>query len=188
MDFPLLAPWVCMDPPAALIDGLGKAPAAVMQIEDNYFAVYEREENVRSIRPDFAYSNNFILPGSRSLLRATTPISFPDISRPAMASRKIRSPDRRIAPWRHIGRSDLAKRNLHARQVSERGGELWCEVKGGAGDSQRKCSAYFAGRVAGLDGGGRPSEAIAILRLSGPTPAPPFSGPDACAPDGTIKS
>ena len=41
MDFPLLAPWTCADPPAALIEGLGKAPAAVMQIEDNYFAVYE---------------------------------------------------------------------------------------------------------------------------------------------------
>ena len=38
MDFPALHPWTCADPPAALIEGLGKAPGVVVQIEDNYFA------------------------------------------------------------------------------------------------------------------------------------------------------
>src|ERR1700676_1428470 len=52
MDFPALPPWTCATPPAALIKGLGKSPGAVMQIEDNYFAVYEDEEDVRRIRPD----------------------------------------------------------------------------------------------------------------------------------------
>ena len=53
MDFPTLAPWDCAAPPAALIEGLGETPAAVLQIEDNYFAIYESQEEVRLIRPDF---------------------------------------------------------------------------------------------------------------------------------------
>ncbi len=53
MDFPALAPWACTAAPTALIEGLGKAPAAVVQIEDDYFAAYESQEEVRGIRPDF---------------------------------------------------------------------------------------------------------------------------------------
>src|ERR1700677_3097744 len=53
MDFPALIPWACATPSAALMEGLGVAPATVVQIEDNYFAVYEREEDIRRIRPDF---------------------------------------------------------------------------------------------------------------------------------------
>jgi len=52
MDFPSLTPWPCAAPPAALTDGLGKTPDRVLQIEDNYFAVYQNEQVVRSIRPD----------------------------------------------------------------------------------------------------------------------------------------
>src|SRR6202790_2408360 len=37
MDFPALPPWTCADPPAALIEGLGKAPSVTVQIEDNFF-------------------------------------------------------------------------------------------------------------------------------------------------------
>src|SRR5580693_9244387 len=53
MDFPALVPWACAAPPVALIEGLGATPATVIQIEDNYFAVYEREEDIQRIRPDF---------------------------------------------------------------------------------------------------------------------------------------
>src|SRR5216684_8171479 len=53
MDFPALAPWPCTAPPSALVEGLGKHPGDVVQIEDNYFAVYEREEEVKEIRPNF---------------------------------------------------------------------------------------------------------------------------------------
>lgn len=52
MDFPALVPWACADPPPALAQGLGKAPEEVVQIDDNYFAVYGSGEDVRGIRPD----------------------------------------------------------------------------------------------------------------------------------------
>ena len=52
MDFPKLAPWPCEAPPAALLEGLEKTPASVVQIEDDYFAVYDREEDVKTICPN----------------------------------------------------------------------------------------------------------------------------------------
>src|ERR1700716_4476683 len=56
MDFPALAPWVCTNPPPELAEGVQapQKPSAVLQIKDNYFVVYESEETVRLIAPDFA--------------------------------------------------------------------------------------------------------------------------------------
>jgi predicted PhzF superfamily epimerase YddE/YHI9 len=129
MDFPLLAPWACPDPPAALIEGLGKAPVSVVQIEDDYFAVYERELDVKRIRPDFRLLEKLHPAG----VAVTAPGDDADfVSRYFAPSYGIPedpvtgSTHCSLAPyWAHR----LGKANLHARQVSERGGELWCEVK-----------------------------------------------------------
>jgi len=90
MDFPALPPWTCADPPAPLIEGWRKAPSVVVQIEDNYFAVYEREEDVRCIRPDFQLLEKLHPRESRSRLRATMPTLCPATSHLATAFRKIR--------------------------------------------------------------------------------------------------
>lgn len=129
MDFPLLVPWACTDPPAALMSGLGKAPAAVMQVEDNYFAVYEREEDVRSIRPDFRLLQKLHPAG----VAITAPGENADfVSRYFAPSYGI--PEDPVTGSTHCSLAPywaqrLGKRSLHARQVSERGGELWCEVE-----------------------------------------------------------
>ena len=131
MDFPLLAPWACADPPAALIDGLGKAPSAVMQIEDNYFAVYEREEDVRRVRPDLRMLETLHPAG----VGITAPGDDADfVSRYFAPSYGI--PEDPVTGSTHCSLAPywaqrLGKMNLHARQVSERGGELWCEVRAG---------------------------------------------------------
>jgi hypothetical protein len=67
-----LAPWTCATSPTGVLEGLGKAPTA--QIEDNYFAVYELEEEVRLITPTFGCSRRFIQQGSRSRPWARTAI------------------------------------------------------------------------------------------------------------------
>jgi len=83
MDFPALPPWVCTNPPLELFKALGKTPTEVVQIEDNYFAVYDSQQDVKSIRPDFrilehlhpagvaitAKRDRFCLPLFRSQLR-----------------------------------------------------------------------------------------------------------------------
>ncbi len=131
MDFPLLAPWECTEPPAALIDGLGKVPAAVVQIPDDYFAVYEREEDVRLVRPDLRVLETLHPAG----VGITAPGDHADfVSRFFAPSYGI--PEDPVTGSTHCSLAPywaqrLGKTSLHARQISERGGELWCEVKAG---------------------------------------------------------
>ena len=130
MDLPALAPWLCAAPPAALLEGLGEDPAVVMQIEDNYFAVYEREEDVRRIRPDLRLLEKLHPAG----VAITAPGHESDfVSRYFAPSYGI--PEDPVTGSTHCSLAPywakrLSKTSLHARQVSERGGELWCETKG----------------------------------------------------------
>jgi PhzF family phenazine biosynthesis protein len=130
MDFPSLAPWTCPKPPADLIKGLGKPPSEVVQIEDNYFAVYKSEEEVRNLRPDFGLLEKLHPAG----VAATAPGKDADfVSRYFAPSYGI--PEDPVTGSTHCSLAPywakrLGKTKLHARQISERGGELWCEVKG----------------------------------------------------------
>jgi PhzF family phenazine biosynthesis protein len=128
MDFPLLAPWTCADSPAALIRALGKAPSAVLQIEDNYFAIYASQEEVRRIRPDFRLLEQLHPAG----VAITAPGDDTDfVSRYFAPSYGI--PEDPVTGSTHCSLGPywaqrLGKASLHAQQVSERGGEIWCEV------------------------------------------------------------
>jgi len=130
MDFPALAPWACTDPPTALSKGLGKVPFEVVQIEDNYFAVFEKEEEVRRLRPDLRLLEELHPAG----VAVTAPGKDCDfVSRYFAPSYGI--PEDSVTGSTHCSLAPywakrLRKTKLHARQISERGGELWCEVRG----------------------------------------------------------
>jgi predicted PhzF superfamily epimerase YddE/YHI9 len=130
MDFPGLTPWACVAPPAALLEGLGKVPTSVVQIEDNYFAVYAHEEDVKGIRPDFRLLERLHPAG----VAITAPGDNSDfVSRFFVPSYGV--PEDPVTGSTHCSLAPywaqrLGKTNLHARQVSERGGEIWCEVRG----------------------------------------------------------
>jgi PhzF family phenazine biosynthesis protein len=129
MDFPALAPWTSAAPPAALMEGLGRTPAAVVQIEDNYFAIYESEEEVRCIRPDLR-SLEKLHPAGVAITAPGDDADF--VSRYFAPSYGI--PEDPVTGSTHCSLAPywaqrLGKTSLHARQISERGGELWCEVK-----------------------------------------------------------
>jgi PhzF family phenazine biosynthesis protein len=130
MDFPTLAPWACASPPSALIEGLGKAPDEVVQIEDDFFAVYESQEEVQRIRPDFRLLETLHPAG----VAITAPGENSDfVSRFFAPSYGI--PEDPVTGSIHCSLAPywaarLGKSRLHARQISERGGELWCEVQG----------------------------------------------------------
>ena len=130
MDFPALVPWPCANPPAAMIEGLGETPAEVVQIEDNYFAVYEHEEDVRRIRPNFTLLEK-LHPAGVAITAPGVDADF--VSRYFAPS--YGTPEDPVTGSTHCSLAPywgqrLGKSTLHARQVSERGGELWCEVKG----------------------------------------------------------
>ncbi len=137
MDFPALPTWICPHPPAELITGLQSArtPVAVRQItvrqiKDNYFVVYESEDAVGSITPNLALLEKLHPFG----VAITAPGKDSDfVSRYFAPSYGI--PEDPVTGSIHCSLAPywgerLEKKHLHARQVSDRSGEMWCELAG----------------------------------------------------------
>src|SRR5262249_29151128 len=112
-----------------LLEGLGKAPREVWAARD-YLAVYEREEDVRALRPDFARLARvdrfavIVTAGGRGgrfvprFCAQTRGGRGAPVPGPA--------PSTLVPFWSKRG----GKTRLHALQVSSRGGELFCEDRG----------------------------------------------------------
>jgi predicted PhzF superfamily epimerase YddE/YHI9 len=130
MDFPVLAPWACPDPPAILTEGLGKAPVTVVQVEDNYFAVYAQEKDVKNLRPNLRVLEK-LHPAGVAVTAPGNEVDF--VSRYFAPSYGVSedpvtgSTHCSLAPY---WGERLGKTSLHSRQISERGGEIWCEIEG----------------------------------------------------------
>jgi PhzF family phenazine biosynthesis protein len=127
MDFPSLPPWQCDQPPAELLKGLGAAPERVLQIKDNYFAVFRDEEQILELRPNLVLLAKLHPAG----VCVTAPGKQADfVSRYFVPSYGI--PEDPVTGSSHCSLTPywagrLGKQRLHARQLSARGGELWCE-------------------------------------------------------------
>ena len=130
MDFPAWRPTRCPDDPA-LSKALGKPPREVRASND-YLAVYDSEDDVRALAPDFA--------AVARLNRFAVIASAPGTSGVDFVSRFF-APAQGVAEDPVTGRAHctlvpywaerLGKTALHALQVSSRGGELWCELLDG---------------------------------------------------------
>jgi predicted PhzF superfamily epimerase YddE/YHI9 len=128
MDFPAW-PAVPCDAPRELIEGLGRAPREVLRKRD-YVAVYDTEEDIRALSP-----NMELLKGLDALgIIVTAP------GRDADFVSRFFAPGAGIAEDPVTGSAHcsliplwaerLSKTTLHARQISPRGGELFCEHLG----------------------------------------------------------
>lgn len=145
LDFPA-RPAVPTAAPEALMRGLGAQPKEVLKSRD-FLAVFADEAGVHALKPDFA-----VLKGLDCLgIIATAPGRDCDfVSRffapgagvdedPVTGSAHCTL----IPYWAHR----LEKRKLFARQVSARGGELFCEL---AGDRVRiggRAAPYLRGEI-----------------------------------------
>ena len=130
MDFPAMVPRRCSIPDGlSLALEMSSVPAEAMEANNTYLVVLSSEEAVRKVRPNFALIEKFH-PHAIALTAPGTDLDF--VSRyfaptygvpedPVTGSLHCA-----LAPYwaKRIGRSQL-----HARQLSDRGGELWCEVK-----------------------------------------------------------
>jgi predicted PhzF superfamily epimerase YddE/YHI9 len=130
MDFPAWLPRACSDVPEALVKALGSGPTAVLEGNDTYVAVYASEAAVRGIRPDFGQLES-LHPFAVSITSRGDEVDF--VSRYFAPSYGI--PEDPVTGSAHCllapywaGR--LGKNQMRARQVSKRGGEIWCEVLG----------------------------------------------------------
>ena len=128
LDFPS-RPATSADAPEALLAAMGRKPREVMRSRD-YLLVYERESDVRALRPDMALLNTVDTLG----VIATAPGESVDFVSRFFAPRAGVPEDPAtgsshctlIPYWsRRLGRKELV-----AHQVSARGGEFWCRDRG----------------------------------------------------------
>jgi len=129
-----------------LVAALGASPQALFE-GFQWLAVYETEEQVRALKPDFAALGRIDLHG----VIVTAPGGDCDfVSRffaPAIGINEdpvTGAAHTRLVPY-WAGR--LGKTRLFARQVSARGGELWCELKGGRVVMAGHAAPYLEGTI-----------------------------------------
>lgn len=130
MDLPAAIPQPCANPPEALLHGLGAAPLDVLEANRNYIAIYEIRSSIRNLRPDFRLLEQ-LHPYGVIVTAPDNEVDF--VSRYFVPSYGI--PEDPVTGAAHCALTPywsqrLSKTHLHALQVSDRGGELWCEMAG----------------------------------------------------------
>lgn len=128
MDFPSVPPLPCAAP-ASLLSGLGLPPAKILAADD-YFVVYDSEESVLAIRPDMARLAALDL---RGVIVTAPGLKVDFVSR--FFAPKFGIPEDPVTGSAHCSLTPywsarLGKQVLNARQVSRRGGDIQCELKG----------------------------------------------------------
>lgn len=149
MDFPALRLKACENPPTVLFKGLGKQPEEVyfVDTDSNYFAIYDSEETVLSILPNLG------------LLEQLHPygVVVTAVGRQADCVSRYFAPSYGIPEDPVTGSIHCAlvpywakrlnKTQIHARQISPRGGELLCEDKGNRVNISGHAVKYLEGKI-----------------------------------------
>ena len=145
LDFPARAMASC-EPPPLLIDSLGDKPQRVL-LGGDFMAVFERPEQIVALRPKLEGLAQLPVRG----IIVTAPGKDCDfISRFFAPQRGITedpvtgSTHCALAPY---WSKRLGKTKLHARQVSQRGGELFCEDRGERVNIGGKAVTYLEGTL-----------------------------------------
>jgi predicted PhzF superfamily epimerase YddE/YHI9 len=148
LDFPARPTTEPGEAPPALRHGLGRAPETVFRAPARWLCVYARAAEVQDLRPDHA------------LLAQVTPgrimVTAPGDGDCDFVSRYF-APDAGIAEDPVTGSAHctltpywserLGKTHLHARQVSARGGELWCALAGSRVKIAGRAVTYLRGQL-----------------------------------------
>ena len=132
MDFPALLPKRLETQPEGLVQSLGlKAePTEVLEVNETYIAILEDEGVIAGAVPDFAKLED-LHPFAVAITARGKREDF--VSRYFAPSYGV--PEDHVTGSVHCALTPywskrLGKSQLHARQLSDRGGELWCEVAG----------------------------------------------------------
>lgn len=125
MDFPSQPPLPC-DGSAGLIKALGKRPEAILCSED-YLVVYSDQEDVLTLAPDMALLKDL---DRRGVIVTARGDDCDFVSR--FFAPKLGVDEDPVTGSAHCAlipywSTRLNKKNLHARQLSKRGGELFLE-------------------------------------------------------------
>jgi PhzF family phenazine biosynthesis protein len=129
LDFPS-RPGVLAEAPAGLIEALGGAEPKEIYKSRDYMLVYESEADVLAIKPDF---NSLMKIDTHAVIVTAKGDSSDFVSR--FFAPEVGVPEDPVTGSAHCTlipywAEKLGKNELHARQVSQRGGELFCELRG----------------------------------------------------------
>jgi predicted PhzF superfamily epimerase YddE/YHI9 len=145
LDFPARPPHECPDDPT-LFEALGAKPTTLLTTAD-YLCVFDTEDQVRALRPNMAK----LAAVDCFAVTATAPGRDCDfVSRFFAPAKGIpedpvtgRAHTSLIPYWSHR----LGKKKLFARQISRRGGELWCEDRGARVNIGGHAVRYLVGQI-----------------------------------------
>ena len=146
MDFPARPPEP-VDPPKELAEALNVKPSSIARAMD-YMAVYETERDIRALQPDMAKLAG--VTSARALI-CTAPGSDCDfVSRFFAPGTGI--PEDPVTGSAHCTLTPywskrLRRTKLHARQLSPRGGELFCEDRGERVGISGRAALYLKGEI-----------------------------------------
>jgi predicted PhzF superfamily epimerase YddE/YHI9 len=148
MDFPSRPALPC-EPPTVLLRGLGGDPVEVRGARD-YLAVFASEEEVHALSPDMSQLARIDRMGVIATAPARDPRDCDFVSR--FFAPKAGIPEDPVTGSAHCTlipywARRLHKGSLHARQVSARGGELFCEDAGDRVKIGGMAVTYLAGEI-----------------------------------------
>lgn len=148
MDFPAYKtePAALTD---AIVQALGGCPQEFMRSGINYYAIYNDESKVRSLRPDYAALIDIMRDTDIIGFVATaTANTYDFVSRYFAPEEGTNITEDPVTGSTHavlvpLWAERLGKHRLHAYQASERGGELFCELR----ETERVQRAVIGGYV-----------------------------------------
>ncbi len=145
LDFPSRPPQPCAFP-AKLEQALGRAPAVVLKSRD-YFAVFESAEEVRGLAPDMKLVAEL---DSLGLIVTAPGIDCDFVSR--FFAPQAGVPEDPVTGSAHCSlipywSQRLGKTELFARQISRRGGELFCRDLGERVAIGGRATVYVRGEL-----------------------------------------
>jgi predicted PhzF superfamily epimerase YddE/YHI9 len=146
LDFPSRPPERADHALDRVAEAFGRRPTALLAARD-YMAVYDNEDDVRALRPDMTRVAALDLMAAM----ATAPGRDCDFVSRFFAP-QVGVPEDPVTGSAHCTlvpywSERLKKRDLFARQVSARGGELWCEDAGGRVRIGGRAAKYLDGTI-----------------------------------------
>ena len=145
LDFPS-RPVSPAETPDGLTEALGKAPREVLKARD-YFLVYESEQEILDITPNFS---KLLEIGAHGYIVTAKGDSADFVSR--FFAPEVGVPEDPVTGSAHCNlipywAERLGKNELFARQVSARGGELFCQLKGERVKIGGHAALYLKGEI-----------------------------------------
>lgn len=145
LDFPS-RPVSPVEIPEGLIEAIGKEPKEVLKARD-YFLVYETEQDVLDIKPDFTKllkidAHGFIVTAKGDNSDFVSRFFAPEVG--VFEDPVTGSAHCNLIPF---WAERLGKNEMFARQISARGGELFCELKGNRVKIGGNAVLYLKGEI-----------------------------------------